>query len=192
MAKVVLGGFLTGIVLFFWGAFAHMVLPLGKMGVRQIPDEGPVLEAVRETVREPGFYFFPGKDMNKPASESEEQAWMEKVKRGPVGVLIVRPTDGEAISPRQLGTQLATDVLSALLAASLLTSVRAGYWGRVLFVTMLGVFGFVTISLPYWNWYGFPTDFTAAEGIDQVVGWLIAGLILARFVPARKLEGAVG
>ena len=187
MAKVVLGGFLAGIVVFFWGAFAHMVLPLGRMGVRQIPNEEPVLEAVRDTVQEPGFYFLPGKDMSQQASESEEQVWLEKVKKDPVGVLIVRPSGGEAISPRQLGTALATDVVSALLAASLLTMVRSDYWGRVLFVTLLGVFGFLTISVPYWNWYGFPTEFTGAEAIDQVVGWLLAGLVLAGVVRCRQV-----
>ncbi len=187
MAKVVLGGFLAGIVVFFWGAFAHMVLPLGKMGVRQIPNEEPVLGAVRDTIREPGFYFLPGKDMSKQASESEEQIWLEKVKKGPVGVLVVQPSGGEAMSPRQLGTEFATNVVSALLAAFLLTWVRSGYWGRVFFVTLLGVFGFLTISVPYWNWYGFPTEFTAAEAIDQVVGWLFAGLVLAGIVRCRQV-----
>ena len=129
MAKVVLGGLLAGIVVFFWGAFSHMVLPLGKMGVHQITNEEPVIGAVHDSVREPGFYFFPGRDMSKQASESEEQVWMEKVKKGPVGVLIVQPSGGEAMSPRQLGTELATNVVSALLAAFLLTSVRSGYWG---------------------------------------------------------------
>ena len=128
--KVVLGGLLAGILVFFWGAFAHMVLPLGRMGVRQIPDEEPVRSAMRDTIREPGFYFVPGKDMSKEASESEDQVWLEKVKQGPVGVLIVRPSGGEAMSARQLGTELATNVVSALLAAFLLTSVRSGYWAR--------------------------------------------------------------
>ncbi len=187
MAKVVLGGFLAGIVVFFWGAFAHMVLPLGKMGVRQIPNEEPVLGAMRDTIHEPGFYFLPGKDMSKQASESEEQVWLEKVKKGPVGVLIVQPSGGEAMSLRQLGTELATNIVSAILAAFLLTSIRSGYWGRVLFVTSLGVFGFLTVSVPYWNWYGFPTDFTAAEAIDQVVGWLLAGLVLAGIVRCRQI-----
>ncbi len=49
MSKVVIGGLLAGIVVFFWGAFAHMVLPLGKMGVHQIPNEEPVIGAMRDT-----------------------------------------------------------------------------------------------------------------------------------------------
>ena len=187
MSRVALGGLLAGILVFSWGAFAHMVLPLGKMGVHLIPNEEPVIGAMRDTIREPGFYFFPGMDMSRQASESEEQAWQAKVKQGPVGVIIVRPSGGEAMSPRQLGTELATNVVSALLAAFLLTFVRSGYWGRVLFVTLLGVFGFLTISVPYWNWYGFPVDFTAAEAIDQIAGWFLAGLVLAAIVRSRKV-----
>ncbi len=40
--------------------------------------------------------------------------------------------------------------------------------------------------IPYWNWFGFPTDFIAAEAIDQVLGRFLAGLVLAAIVkPAR-------
>jgi hypothetical protein len=187
MAKVVAGGVLAGIVVFFWGAFAHMVLPLGQMGIRMIPDEGTVLGAMRDTIREPGFYLFPGMDMSGKASDSERQAWHAKVKQGPAGVLVIQPSGGEGMSPRQLGTELATNVVSALLAAFLLTFVRSGYGGRVLFVTLLGAFGVLTISVPYWNWYGFPVDFTAAEAIDQIVGWFLAGLVQSAIVRAPKV-----
>ena len=187
MSRIVSGGVLAGIVVFFWGAIAHMVLPLGKMGVRLIPNEEPVIGAMRDAIREPGFYFFPGMDMSGQASESEKEVWQSKVRQGPVGVIIIRPSGGEAMSPRQLGTELATNVISALLAAFLLTFIHSGYRGRVLFVTLLGVFGFLTISVPYWNWYGFPTDFTVAEAIDQVVGWFLAGLVLAAIVRHPKV-----
>jgi hypothetical protein len=187
MVKVVLGGLVAGVVVFCWGAVAHMALPIGEMGIRRIPNEDAVLGAMRTTIQEPGFYFFPGMDMSKQVSESEQQAWKAKLKEGPAGVLIIQPRGAEAMSCRQLWTELATNIVSALLAATLLTRVRAGYRGCVAFVTLLGVFGFVTISVPYWNWYGFPTDFTMAEAIDQVVGWFLAGLVLAAIVRGPKV-----
>ncbi len=71
-------------------------------------------------------------------------------------------------------------------------TLRRAIAGRVLFVTLLGIFGFATVSVPYWNWYGFPTDFTLAEAIDHVVGWFLAGLVLAAIVrpitPKPRLE----
>jgi hypothetical protein len=182
MRKVIIGGLVGGIVIFVWGFISHMVLPIGEMGIRQIPNEDTVLAAMRTSISQPGFYFFPGRDMSRAPSQAEQQAWEVKMKQGPTGILVIHPQGSEAMSPRQLGTELATDIVSALMAALLLSQVRLGYWGRVLFVTLLGLFAFVTISVPYWNWYGFPTDFTAAEAIDQFAGWFLAGLVLAAIV----------
>ena len=136
--KVVLGGLVAGILVFFWGAIAHMALPLGEMGIRTIPDEQTVLGAMKNAIREPGFYFFPGHDMSKPLSESEQKAFDDKIKQGPTGVLVIHPEGGEAMSPRQLLTELASNVAAALLAALVLTQVRSGYLGRLLVVTLMG------------------------------------------------------
>jgi hypothetical protein len=182
MGRVVLGGLLAGVVVFCWGAAAHMALPLGTIGVHKLPNEDGILAAFRGSITEPGFYFFPGIDHSKPVSQSETEAVIAKIKQGPAGVLVIHPEGRDAMSPRQLGTELATNVVSALLAAWLLSKVASGYVGRVLFVTVMGIFGFITVSVPYWNWYGFPTDFTLAEAIDHVVGWFLAGLVLAAIV----------
>jgi len=185
MGRVVVGGIVAGIVVFAWGAVSHMATPLGKVGVKQIPSEDQVVGAMKDSIREPGFYFFPGKDMTK-VSESEQKAWEAKMKQGPAGILIIHPEGAEAMSPRQLGTELATNIVSALLAALLLTQVRSGFGGRLLFVTGLGLFGFVITSIPYWNWYGFPLDYTGAQALEKIIGWFLAGLVLAAIVRPTK------
>jgi len=183
MGRVVLSGLLAGVVVFFWGAVAHMHLPLGTMGIRQIPDEDGMLATIRGSIKTPGLYFFPGMNFSNPTSQSEYQTHLEKIKQGPTGILVVHTIEGgEPMTPRQLGTELATNVVSALIAAWLLTKVVSGYAGRVLFVTLLGVFGFLIVNVPHWNWYGFPTDFTAAQAIEHIVGWFLAGLVLAAIV----------
>jgi hypothetical protein len=184
--KVFAGAVVAGIVVFFWGAISHMALPLGTMGVKSLPNDDAVMAPLRQSVNEPGFYFFPGHDMSRTLTESEQKAYAEKLRLGPSGVIILQPSGAEAMSPRQLLTELATNIVAALLAAILLTQVHSGFVGRVTFVTLLGLFGFVSISVPYWNWYAFPTNFTVAEGIDQVVGWFLAGLVLAAIVRPRK------
>jgi hypothetical protein len=189
--RILLGGILSGILVFNWGFVAHMVLPLGEMGVHILPDEAAVVGPIRSTVKDPGFYLFPGMDMSGKASESEQQAWLEKAKQGPVGILIVQPQGGDGVTPRRLLTEAGTNILSALLAALLLAQVRvtAGYWTRVGFVTLLGVLAFLTVLVPYWNWYSFPTDFLASEAIEHTVGWFLAGLVLAAIVrePGSKI-----
>ena len=43
--------------------------------------------------------------------------------------------------------------------------------GRVGFVTMAGVLAAIATNVSYWNWYGFPTNYTAAYMLIQVVGF---------------------
>jgi hypothetical protein len=194
MAKrIVLGGIVGGIVIFLWGFVSHMLLPLGEMGVHALPDEGSVVGPIRSTVKEPGFYMFPGMDHAKQPSEADQQAWAEKAKQGPYGVLIVRPQGVEFAMGPLLLTEAGTNIISALLAALLLSQVRVGtsYWTRVGFVTLLGLFAFALDIVPYWNWYSFPADFVASELIEHVVAMLLCGLVLAAIVRTPKSAAAV-
>jgi hypothetical protein len=34
-------------------------------------------------------------------------------------------------------------------------------------------------SVPYWNWYGFPTDYTRGYMVIQIVGFLLVGIVAA-------------
>jgi hypothetical protein len=188
MVKVIVGAVVAGIVVFCWGAIAHMALPIGTMGIRPIPGEDKVIAAIKDTIREPGFYFIPGRDMSKPQSKSEEEAYAAKVRQGPSGVMVIHPEGSESMSPGQLLTELGSSVVAALVAALVLTHVRSGYFGRVLVVTAMGLFGFLSILVSYWNWYGFPTDFTIGAVLDEVIGWFLAGLVLAAIIRPAKIE----
>lgn len=54
-----------------------------------------------------------------------------------------------------------------------------------------GVVVFVwSISVSYWNWYKFPTSFTVAALIEQVIGWMLAGLVIALVLRGQRAEGA--
>jgi hypothetical protein len=188
MAKVLVGALVAGIVVFFWGSVSHMALPIGTMGIRQISGEDKVVTAIKDTISEPGFYFIPGRDMSKPQSKSEEAAYTAKMRQGPSGVMVIHPEGSEGISTGKLLTELGSSVVAALLAALVLTQVRSGYVGRVLVVTSMGLFGFLSILVSYWNWYGFPTDFTIGAVLDEVIGWFLAGLVLAAIVRPAKIQ----
>jgi hypothetical protein len=54
----------------------------------------------------------------------------------------------------------------------------------VLTLGSLGAFGCLSISVIYWNWYGFPTAFFAAQCVDKVVGWTLVGALIAWIVPS--------
>ncbi len=188
MKRILLGGVLGGIAMFVWSAAAHMLLPVGEMGIKILPDEKPVLDVLRSSIHESGFYFFPGMDMSRRATEEEQKAWEAKYEAGPTGILICRPHGAKAFAPSQMLTELASDIAAVLLAAFLLSRMAGGFGMRVLSATLLGPIAWLAISASYWNWYGFPGMYVAGEAIDQTVGWLCAGLVVAAIVkaPASK------
>ena len=182
MKRVVLGGILAGVVVFVWGAISHMLLPLGQMGFKEMPDEAGVVGAMKGGISEPGLYFFPGMDMSRKPTKEEEAAWNAKYEAGPRGILIYHPTGETPMSPKNFALQLGGVVVAGLVAAMIVSMVGGPFAKRMLVAPMLGLFAWLVISVPYWNWYGFPPDFTLAAGIDAVAGWFLGGLVLAGVV----------
>ncbi len=184
MKRILFAGLVGGVVLFVWGAISHMVLPTGSAGLKPLPNEDVLLAALRESVGEPGLYLYPGFDPSAEMTDESMEEWKRKYAAGPTGLLLYREGGGEPMSPGHLLAELASNVGAALVAAFLLAHVGAlAYGRRVLFVALLGVFAWLSLSLSYWIWYGFPGAFTTAEAVDAVGGALVCGLSIAKIVP---------
>lgn len=181
--KFLLAGVLGGLVMFVWSAVVHMNPITGPMGLSVLnAKEDTVLAAIRENVPQPGMYFFPGMDMTKKMSKEEEAAWNAKYKAGPSGLLLVQPKGGDPMMVSQLVQQFVLDIFCALIAACILSSTVGSYLRRVGKVMLLGLFGWLAVSLAYWNWYMFPFPMVALDAITQVPGWLLAGLLIAKII----------
>jgi hypothetical protein len=72
-----------------------------------------------------------------------------------------------------------SNTLAAFVVAWILALGAFGIGRRVLIAGALGLFSWLAISLPYWNWYLFPTQFTLGTLLEQVIGWLLAGAAIA-------------
>lgn len=185
MKRIVLAGVLGGIAMFIWSSIAHIVLPLGQVGVREIPNETVVLSSMSSTIGTAnGFYLFPGTGAGPNATRAEKQAAMrdygKKLAANPSGILIYHPPGQSALTVRQLSTEFITELLEALLAAILLAQTRlASFASRLGFVALVGLAAAITTNIPYWNWYGFPANYTAAYMTIEFVDFLAAGLVLA-------------
>ncbi len=180
--RILLAGLLGGIIVFAWGAIAHMVLPLGEVGIKELPGEEAILAAMRASIQQPGFYFFPGMGGHGESDPAAMKLWEEKYKQGPYGILIYHPAGTTPLSPAQLGTELVLDIVGALLAAWLLAQAAAGlanFGARALFVAVLGLFAASATHVSHWNWYGFPGDYTVANVASDFIGWALGGLALA-------------
>lgn len=186
MRRVLLAGLLGGLAVFVWSFISHMVLPLGEAGVRTLPNEAVTLEGLRGSIPEAGLYLFPVMGDPSKATEAEQAQWAEKYRTGPAGLLVYRPAGGEFSFPRLLVLELLTNILAALIAAFILARTAGGYLPRAFIVGALGLFAWFSISVSYWIWYGFPASFILAEGIDQFIGWLVAGLVIAKMTPVQQ------
>ncbi len=186
--RIIVAAIVGGLVVFIWGAIAHVVTPLGEMGISTLPDEARQLESF-SAVPASGMYFFPGMDMKKKPTPEEQKAWEAKIHAGPSGLLIINKGRGEAMSPRQLGGELLSNIIAALVAAILVSMMVGSWFKRAVAVALFGVFGVVSLLVSYWLWYGFPAEFIGGETVTEVVGWLLAGLVIAKIV--KPAFGAV-
>jgi hypothetical protein len=191
--KVFVAGLLGGVAIFLWGFVAHMLLPLGQAGMGGLPYENKVLPVISASVKEPGLYLFPWPESPPgtamPVNQKSQQAAAELYKTMPHGLLLIHPPGSAMLTSGQLlaefGTNCATAVLASALVNLVIGSLRS-FGSRVLFVTTLGLLAGIAVNIPYWNWYEFPTAFTLAEILEHVVGFGVAGLVIAAVVkPAR-------
>lgn len=188
MKRIILAGVLGGIAMFIWSSIAHIGLPLGEVGVKQIENETAVLSSMSSALgSSSGLYIYPSTGAAANATRAEKQAAMrdygKKLAGNPSGILIYHPPGQSALTARQLGTEFATELIEALLAAILLAQTRlATFASRLGFVAVLGLAAAITTNIPYWNWYGFPSNYTAAYMTIEFVDYLVAGLVLAAMV----------
>lgn len=183
--RVVVAGVIGGLVMFIWGFVSHMVLPIGEMGLESLPDEAVLTPAMKASINHRGFYLFPGLPSNP--NEAEQKAFADKYTAGPRGILVYDPEPGvAAMSPQMLGIECGSNVVAAILGAMVLACVGGGVGKRVFVATMLGVIGWMSINVSYWNWFRFPALVTEAALIDQAVGWLVSGLVMAVILGMKK------
>ncbi len=178
MKKILIAGVLCGLVAFLWSCFAHLLLPTASTGVRSLPNEDAVVAAMKQSIHEPGLYFFPGMDMSRKLTPEEEKAWAAKYAAGPIGILVYNPAGDTPMSPRQLLVELLSDLLAGLVLAWVLSLAAPSVGLRTAAGGLIGLFVWLCASVSYWNWYGFPGAYILSEAIDHVIGWLLAGLVV--------------
>ena len=81
---------------------------------------------------------------------------------------------------------LGTELLEAILVVFLPAQTRiASFAGRVSFVLIAGILAAIATNVSYWNWYGFPSVYTASYMLIQIVGFFLVGVVAALVLPKR-------
>ena len=179
--RVVIAGIIGGIVMFIWGAVAHMALPIGEAGFKLPTQQQTVLDAIAPTTSGEGVYMYPSVAPDKMGDEAAMKAFAEESRGKPFAFVVYQP-GGNPIN-QGMGPNLAKQLLTCILGAAVLAWVLSltawGFGRRVMVAGAMALFAWIAISVPYWNWYLFPTAFTVGALAEQLVGWLLAGAAIA-------------
>lgn len=186
-----LGGLLGGLVLFVWGSISWMVLPWHMMTFEKFKDEATIAQALTANALRPGVYLLPNVHKHDPGmteeqKKAEEAEGMKRMMQGPFMFAAVTP-QGAGGMRYALLIQLVTGIVGTFLATWLLLKTRGlTYLGRVGFVTVLALTAAVISHVPYWNWWNFSNSYTAVTFADLLLGWFLAGLVIAKVIPASQ------
>ena len=173
--RTLLAGVAAGVAMFFWGAFSHMVLPLGDFGIQSLPDEAAVTSVLKDKVKSPGLYFYPF---------TKDQSKMDQLmKERPRGILTFTSNDTPFNLGASLGVQCMNDVLCGLLlawlmgmAASSLTSLGS----KLMFAVGISLVGTVGYLGAFCNWYGFSAAYALANGFDSAIAACVGAFVIAK------------
>jgi hypothetical protein len=179
--RVLVAGLIGGIVMFLWGVLAHMALGLGNVGIHQPHDENVVLSTLHEGLGDkPGIFLLPSFDPKQRNDPYQVRAYSQKAIREPYAWVVYLPQGDDMLQmQQQIPRQWAGDTLGALALAFMMGWLGLGFRRRLGIAAAAAVFAWLGTMVPYWNWYRFPLDFTLAALAEQLIGWLIAGAVMA-------------
>ena len=168
MSSLIKGGVLGGLIVFLWGSISWMALPWHHRMLQHFTHEPSVQAALLANAPRSGVYIFP-------------QAHGQGLK-SPFGFIVLKR---EGMTPMNFGIlrEAAIEIFSAFLITGLLLTASIKRYGtRVLFVLMVALTAGVLCHGPEWNWWGFPPSFILLDFTDLLIGWGLAGLVMAKVV----------
>ena len=173
IASLVKGTVLGGLVLFIWGAISWMALPWHGASLLTFGNEDAVTQAIVANAPRSGMYLLPN-------AGAEQKSAHEKMAKGPVVLASVRTGPIGSMTVFMI-SGLVIQMLGALLGTALLLQTRPlSYGGRVLFLLGIALSAGVLAHLPDWNWWSFSASYTMLAFADLIIGWLLAGLVIAK------------
>lgn len=180
MGRVLIAGVLAGLAMFFWEMIAHMVLPLGEMGLSTLPNE----EATRQLLAAQlggadGLYVYP--DLRAGGEPTA----------GPWGMLLYHPQMD--FSYAVMGWEVLTELVQGLALALLIAmSAVTDFGKRVTIAALVGVAAAFCVSPSFTIWFGFPLSYTLAQMLVTFVDYLVAGVVIAALLRSRRIVAAAG
>ncbi len=189
MGRTLIAGLLGGIVMFIWTSLAHTALPLGQMGVKEIPNDAAVIASMQGALGDnDGLYIFPGSGNGvKSEDAASRKVMMDRTAKEASGLLVYHPPGRDSAMGPYIGKELALELVQTLILAWLISGLAvAGFAGRTLAAVAVGVVVAIGTNGSNMIWYGFPASFTHAAILIQVVGYALAGAVIAAVLGMKR------
>jgi hypothetical protein len=195
MFRVLAGALVGAVVSFVFNFVSWQVLELHNKSFNRIPDESELTEKLVERGMRASVYLVPpppipigdpqGDEVQKNADAREQ--FGERLRQGPIYTVFYQPDGRELMSPQTLGRGFGIEFFCGLCLAIVLRLTAPScqrYLGRVGVVMMIALFAAAASHVALWNWMGFPREWTIAMARDIVIGWTLAGFLMAAIIKA--------
>jgi hypothetical protein len=160
------------VLVFVASNVAWMVLPHHKSDASRLPDEAGALDALGKQGLKPGLYRFPWANS---MAEMKDPAFVEKLNKGPVGLLTVLPS-GPFNMGRSLGLWTAYLVVMGIFVAYVTGRVLgtgASYLEVFRVAGAVAFLGYSGAQLPSAIWWGKPMRVAVKEIVDGLAYALV-------------------
>lgn len=181
MKNLAVGSLLAAVAMFIFGA-VYWSSPVMSVGAREVADDAAAQSILRHAFPETGVYWVPG--MRLYAEDTERYNALHEA--GPVAMINIVQDPGPPMAPSTFVAGFLHEWIVCFLIGLLLLRVAPalpGYGDRVGFVTLAGFVMAVFVDLGAVIWWNMPLALQLVDGLYNVVAWLLAGLVMARFVP---------
>ena len=175
--KVIIGALLGGVVLLLWQFAVRELLGVYDDAFVKLKDPAAVEAVLKENLTGSGMIVIPHPE---PGDTDAEAKAMEKLTTG-FSLFGAVNLAGRHSFGAMLGVQFALNVLaSAVLMFVLLAANPSTLGSRIALVLCFAVFAMLTELIPNWNWGGSSLAYIGRQIGEQIVGWALVGLVLAK------------
>ena len=189
MFKVLIAAILGGIIFFAWNSVSWMVLPWHQQTINHFDNDQAVMEALSANANAEkggGIYLLPKMEHKAKNSNSDEmpaESADSQVSQEPFAFISYKPQGSGRSMEDSMKFALINSILVSILIVILLSGTSdLGYMARVFYVVMISFVGALLGHVPNWIWWGFDGGYTLVMVADTLIGWFLAGLIIAAFI----------
>jgi hypothetical protein len=172
-----------GVVLFVWGMISWTLIPWHKLTMHRFDDQQKVANVIQNNTSVSGVYILPNMHSDEN-DDSDIEMGKSMMRNGPIAFVSVNKegiTRGAMTLSFIIGFII--QVIAVAIATHLLMQTKGlKYWKQVCFFVLMGIFAWVVTTASAWNWHALSCGYALVALADLVIGWFLAGLVVAELV----------